>query len=141
MLDLVRFSTNDPARLTRELDRFVLAVRRELEAAARAAAQRFVPRSVTSGIAGSTVAVTAKLGELVPVNPALGPVDVYLPRATPADAGRSLLITVRDATNAVRIQPGVPTINMGAGPVTLSVVAAYLVTWDSSGWWTVYHAP
>lgn len=141
MLDLIRFSTRDPGKLTQELDRFVLAVRRELADSARASAERYTPRPITNGVAGSTATVAAKLGELVPVNPALGPVDVWLPRALPADAGRSLLITVRDATNAVRLRAGSVPLNMGTGAVTLSLVAAYVALWDGSGWWTVNDAP
>lgn len=141
MLELVRFSTNDPAKLTSELDRFVLAVRRELADSARTSAERFTPRAVTNGVAGTTQTVTAKLGELVPVNPALGPVDVYLPPARTADAGRSLLVTVQSSANLARLQPGTVLLNMSAATLALATVAAYLVVWDGAAWWTVHNAP
>lgn len=138
MLELVRFTTTDPAKLATELDRFVRSVAREL--VARAAA-RWNPIGMVSGRTGLTTIVYPKLDELVPVNPSLGPVDVVLPRPTAADAGRSVLVALGAVTYPCRLLPGRAAINVAFSPLTLpSILAAYLVVWDGADWWTVNDA-
>lgn len=142
MLEPVRFTTHDPAKLAAELDRFVLAVKRELASAQAQAAERYRPRQPTYGAPGSTVKVAPKLGELVPLVPALGSVDVLLPSTgTPDDASRSILLVRKNTSNTVTLLPGTKPINGSLTAVTLpAVLGAYIVVWDGVAWWTVNDA-
>jgi hypothetical protein len=138
MLEPVRFTTNDPAKLAGELDRFVRSVARELGSRPPA---RWSAITTVSGRTGLTTIVYPKLDELVPVNPSLGAVDLILPRPSAADAGRSVLVTLGAVTYPCRLLPGPRAINAVSSPITLpSTLAAYLAVWDGAGWWTVNDA-
>jgi hypothetical protein len=138
-LERVRFSTAEPAKLAEELDRFVLAVDRELAALAVRSAQRFALLTPVSGRAG-VPRVEARVGfwQLLPVSSASGEIAVYLPQATRADAGKGLLISVVTVGDGCEVHAsGGATINMVSSSAVLpsAGAGAYLFTWDGDRWW------
>lgn len=142
MLEPIRFSTSDPGKLSQELDRFVRDVQRELLAVEARAFTSFTPREAVHGRPGVTVTAQPKLGDLLPLSAALGPIDVLLPSCTRADMGRCLLLVQRAAVSGCTLRSGVLRLNGSAGgTITLpATLAAYLLVWDGTGWWTVNDA-
>jgi len=142
VLERVRFTTTDPAKLAVELDRFVLKLQDEFATLRRFCAERYIPAPTVSGKAGGAVAMAvASFGTIVPVNSANGDVDIALPSAQRSDAGRSLLVERLSTSNVVRIQAGTRLVNNDAPTVTLPTTrAAYIVTFDGIGFWTVNDA-
>jgi hypothetical protein len=141
MLQPIRFTTTEPGKLSTELDRLVRDLQRELVAARLSSGERWAPQPTVNGIAGQTVVAKAKPGDLLPVNSALGAVDVALPTLTPGEAARSVLVLRSSTLNAVTLRSTRP-INAGATSVALpGQASAFLAVWDGASWWTVNGAP
>lgn len=139
MLESTRFRTSEPD-LAQDLDRFVLELRRELDRMRTAAGRLFTLAEVVHGRAGSVIAASPKFGELVPLSPAQGALDVNLPTATAADAGRVIGLIVRSTSNACTLRPRGVLVNLAASVALPTTLAAYIVLWDGAGWWTVNDA-
>lgn len=141
-LERQRFTTKDPAKLSQELDRLVVAVQTELRALERKTRPRFALADQVSGRAGGTVVSrVVAFDTIVPVNSANGSVDLLLPAATRGDADRSFIVERLNTANVVRLQAGTRVVNNSASVVTLPAVrAAYVVSWDGLGFWTVNDA-
>lgn len=141
MLERVRFSTKDPDALGRELDRFLNSVDSELRRLERQSARKLTLAETVSGRTGVVTQAFAAFDTILPVNCANGDVDVVLPAAARADAGRVILIERLSTSSVVRLQAGTRLVNNNTASVTLPTTrAAYLAEWDGIGFWTVNDA-
>jgi hypothetical protein len=92
---------------------------------------RRAPR-VTTG----TTRPTLNLGYFTPVDTREGAVRLYLPRATPSDAGLSCAFLKETLAGAVHLQPdGGQLINSFTSLDSLTQAGLHRVFWDGAAWW------
>ncbi len=122
-----------PPELARQIKSFESSVKQAFEDNDDSQSGRLTPTAVVQGN------YSAKLGELVLVDPTSGALAISLPGAGRDDAGRELVVkNTTTSTNAITVRPpGSVKINATTAWTMSTSLQSTRFCWDGTAWWVI----